>query len=237
MTKPAEELYDLQADRDEVNNLADSAEHQAVLTELKQAQHKKILAIRDLGFLPEAEFHSLADGGAPYLVGQNKELYPLKQILKMADLASSGKPSGVGQLIKGLSSQNAAIRYWAAMGLLMRGEPAVAQAHESLQKALEDNSKSVRCIAAEALGKYGTQQDVDNAVDTLISLSDQKKVGVYVAMLALNGLDKLGSEKVARVQDQIAKLPLKNTQLDRRLQSYVGRLVERLQEQQAQAAE
>ncbi|WP_417374827.1 sulfatase-like hydrolase/transferase [Gimesia maris] len=236
-TKPAEELYDLQADRDEVNNLADSAEHQAVLKELKQAQHKKILAIRDLGFLPEAEFHSLADGEAPYLVGQNKELYPLRQILKMADLASSGKPSGVDQLIKGLSSQNAAIRYWAAMGLLMRGEPAVAQAHESLLNALEDNSKSVRCIAAEALGKYGTQQDVDNAVDTLISLSDQKQEGVYVAMLALNGLDKLGSEKVARVQDQIAKLPLKNAQLDRRLQSYVGRLVERLQEQQAQAAE
>ena len=119
----------------------------------------------------------------------------------------------------------------------MRGEPAVAQAHESLQKALEDSSKSVRCIAAEALGRYGTQQDIDDAVDTLISLSDQKREGVYVAMLALNGLDKLGSEKVARVQDQIAKLPLKNTQLDRRLQSYVGRLVERLQEQQAQAAE
>ncbi|MCA9007704.1 MAG: sulfatase, partial [Planctomycetaceae bacterium] len=107
----------------------------------------------------------------------------------------------------------------------------VAEAHDSLQKALKDHSKSVRCIAAEALGKYGDQQDVENAVDTLISLSDQKKEGVYVAMLALNGLDKLGSEKVARVQDQIAKLPLKNNQLDRRLQSYVPRLIERLQEQ------
>jgi len=46
----------------------------------------------------------------------------------------------------------------------------------------------------------------------------------------LNGLDKLGNEKVAPVKEKIAQLPLKNPQLDRRLQSYVMRLVERIQE-------
>lgn len=106
------------------------------------------------------------------------------------------------------------------------------QAAPQLRAALQDSSKSVRCIAAEALGRYGNQQDVNAGVETLISLANQKKDGLYVAMLALNGLDKLGPKKVAAVKDQIAKLPVKNDQVNRRLQSYVGRLVERLQEQQ-----
>lgn len=233
-TKPAEELYDLEADLDEVNNLTASDEHQDILKELRQAQQQKILTIRDLGFMPEAEIHSLSDGSAPYLVGQNNELYPLKKILAMAELASAGTPAGQDKLVAGLSDTNSAVRYWAAMGLLMRGEEAVKQAHTALEKSLDDSSKSVRCIAAEALGKYGTPQESKAAVETLVSLANQNKDGVYVAMLALNGLDKLSNEKVTPVKKEISQLPLKNPKLDRRLQSYVGRLVERLEEKQSQ---
>ncbi|WP_298868987.1 sulfatase-like hydrolase/transferase [uncultured Gimesia sp.] len=233
-TKPAEELYDLQADRDEVHNLVKSDQHQKILAELREAQHKKILAVRDLGFLPEAEVHSLSDGGAPYLISQNSQLYPLKQILAMAEIASSGKPDSVNKLIAGLDDQNSAIRYWAAMGLLMRGEGAVKNARNKLRESLDDSSKSVRCIAAEALGEYGNQKDVQDAVNTLYSLSNLNRDGVYIAILALNGLDKLGNDKVAPVKEKIAQLPLKNPQLDRRLQSYVMRLIERIQEKTAQ---
>ena len=178
--------------------------------------------------------HRLSDGGAPYLIGQNNELYPLKKILAMAELASSGKQDGEAELIAGLENQNAAVRYWAAMGLLMRGEHAVKQARSALHNSLEDSSKSVRCIAAEALGKYGDAQDVQQAVQTLVSLANQNQDGVYVAMLALNGLDKLSNEKVAPVKERIAQLPLKHPKLDRRLQSYVARLVERIEEKQSQ---
>nr|MCH9652664.1 HEAT repeat domain-containing protein [Planctomycetota bacterium] len=197
------------------------------------AQHNKLLAVRDLGFLPEAEVHSLSDGGAPYLIAQNSQLYPLKQILAMAEIASSGKPDSVNQLIAGLDNQNSAIRYWAAMGLLMRGEGAVRKAQNKLRKSLDDSSKSVRCIAAEALGEYGNQKDVQDAVNTLYSLSNLNRDGVYIAILALNGLEKLGDDKVAPVKEKIAQLPLKNPQLDRRLQSYVMRLIERIQEKSA----
>lgn len=232
-TKPAEELYDLEADLDEVNNLMNSKKHQEILKELRQAQQQKILEIRDLGFMPEAEIHSLSDGGAPYLIGQNNELYPLKKILAMAELASSGTQNGQTELVAGLNTQNSAVRYWAAMGLLMRGQDAVKQAHAALRKSLKDSSKSVRCIAAEALGKYGDAQESKEAVRTLVSLSNQNQDGVYVAMLALNGLDKLSNEKVMPVKDEIAQLPLKNPKLDRRLQSYVTRLVERIEEKES----
>lgn len=234
-TKPAEELYDLQADRDEVKNLSTSAEHQEILNELRNAQQQKLLEVRDLGFLPEAEVHSLSDGGAPCLIGQNAELYPLTKVLAMAELASSGKSDSQDQLLAGLKDANSAVRYWAAMGLLMRGKAAVQRGRNELRGALNDSSKSVRCIAAEALGKYGNEKDVPDAVHTLFSLSDLNQHGLYVAMLALNGLDKL-DEKTAPVNEKIAQLPRKNANLNRRLQTYVGRLIDRITEKTSAAA-
>ncbi|MCP3694011.1 MAG: DUF4976 domain-containing protein, partial [Planctomycetaceae bacterium] len=64
--KPAEELYDLQADPDEVNNLVGSAEHQAILKELQGALADWCKEIRDVGFLPEGEIHSRSKGMTPY---------------------------------------------------------------------------------------------------------------------------------------------------------------------------
>jgi N-sulfoglucosamine sulfohydrolase len=54
-TKPKEELYDLDTDRYEVKNLADSPAHQAVLTELRAALDKWIVESKDLGEVPEKE--------------------------------------------------------------------------------------------------------------------------------------------------------------------------------------
>src|SRR5262249_42102772 len=54
-TKPPEELYDLQTDPYEVNNLAGAAEHQATLKEMRSALEKWMADTKDLGELPETE--------------------------------------------------------------------------------------------------------------------------------------------------------------------------------------
>lgn len=54
-TKPKEELYDTQADPHEVNNLAESKEHAAVLTEMRAALDQWIKDTKDLGEVPEKE--------------------------------------------------------------------------------------------------------------------------------------------------------------------------------------
>ena len=51
--KPPEELYDLQTDPDEVNNLAASAAHQQIKAKLRRAQQEHAREIRDVGFVPE----------------------------------------------------------------------------------------------------------------------------------------------------------------------------------------
>lgn len=60
-TRPAEELYDLQNDPYEIQNLADSAEHQGILEELRGVLDKWIEESNDQGQIPEdpavAEFY------------------------------------------------------------------------------------------------------------------------------------------------------------------------------------
>ena len=123
--KPPEELYDLQNDPDEVRNLADSAAHREILERLRKAQRELALRIRDVGFLPEDEIHSRARESTPYEVGHSDAKFPLERILSTAELAASLAPDAVPALEKGLADDDSAIRYWAAMGLLVRGEKAV----------------------------------------------------------------------------------------------------------------
>ena len=88
-TKPSEELYDLQNDRDEVNNLAGSSEHQQVLKELRTAQEELALKIRDVGFLPEHDIHARSADSTPYEFGHDEAQYPLKRVMRAAGAASS----------------------------------------------------------------------------------------------------------------------------------------------------
>lgn len=54
-TKPREELYDIDQDPFELNNLAGNESHQAKLNELRQAFHKWTTDTHDMGGIPEKE--------------------------------------------------------------------------------------------------------------------------------------------------------------------------------------
>lgn len=225
-TKPAEELYDLEDDPDEVKNLAGSAEHQEVLRRLRKAQQDLALRIRDVGFLPEGEIHSRSEGSTPYEMGHDGKKYPMKKIMATAELASSLKPDAVGDLIEALGNDDSAVRYWAAMGILMRGADAVRAARVPLEEALADRSPYVRVVAAEALGRYGDERDAAEALRALLELAPLDKNGVYVSMLALNALDVL-DEKAKPAIEAIRALPQKG-RVPPRTGGYVSRLLEKI---------
>jgi uncharacterized sulfatase len=222
--KPPEELYDLQNDPDEVKNLVNSPQHQAVLQELRQAQREHLLRIRDVGLLSEAEMHRRAAGTTIYELGHDAAQYPLEQVLALADLASLLKPEAVPQLKQGLKDSDSAVRYWAALGLLMRGARGVEAGREELRAALKDGSPSVQVIAAQALGQYGDKDDLNLALAVLKELAPPNKNGAYVSMLALNAVEAL-DKKAAPLLDTLRTMARTDPAAASRANGYVARLV------------
>ena len=225
--KAPEELYDLITDPDEVKNLAASPQHQEVLAKFRSAQAGLATRIRDVGLLPEGEIHSRSAGSAPYTIGHDDAKFPFARVFATADLASSLKADALPELRKRLADPDSAVRYWAALGVLMRGQDAATAARADLQKALTDPSPFVRIPAAQSLAQHGSQADLDQALPVLLAEADQTKGNVFTAIAALNALGKLGP-KAAPALAALQALPANGPSPDARYNSYVPRLLEDL---------
>ena len=206
-TKPPEELYDLVKDPDEVENLAESSEHEQILGVLRHAQQAWAMRIRDVGFLPEDEIHTRSVNSSPYEIGHDDAKYPLDRIMAMADTASSQDDNAGPALLAGMADADSAVRYWAALGFLIRAESGMVLGRDALrQAAKDDTSPSVRVVASEALGRFGGDSDLELALKALRELSKPDENSYFVAMLALNAIDSLG-DKAAPLAEHLAALP------------------------------
>lgn len=223
-TKPAEELYDLTTDRDEVKNLAADPAHLATRDKLRAALRAHEARISDVGLVPEGEMHRRSAGTTPYDLAHDPK-FPFARIYEVAELASSLRADDLPALKPALADADAAVRYWAVLGMLMRGTAAVQAAHTELTKCLEDESPDVRFAAAEALGRYGSAADVAKVLPILTAGADASKNGVLTAMTALNSLTALG-EKAAPVAAQIKALSPNGASPDARFNSYIPRILE-----------
>jgi uncharacterized sulfatase len=223
--KPPEELYDLENDPDEVHNLADSPEHRAVLQRMRGALKEWVLQVRDVGFLPECEIHSRSAGSTPYEMGHDPSKYPLERILAAADAASDLSPLQTPQLVEWLKDSDSAVRYWAALGLLMRGEDAVTGASAQLERMLDDPAPCVRIAAAEALAQFMPVENGSKFLRVLIDSADAGRNGAYVALLALNAIDALG-KRAASLHGRVPLLEADDPGAPKRMDGYVGRLIE-----------
>jgi len=226
-TKPAEELYDLEADPDEVNNLATSKDHSNMLKQMRRAHRNWAAKVRDVGFLPEAEIHSRAGSDSPYEMGHDNSRYDFDAIFQAANVATRKGKKTTEQLPGLIKSDDSAVRYWAAMGYLIRGKNGVRKGREVLVAALEDKSPSVRIIAAEALGRYGRNSEAKRAAKVLMQYADPAKNGICLSMSALNALDVIG-EHANPHRDAIAKMARIDPKANSRMRNYANRLIGRI---------
>jgi uncharacterized sulfatase len=123
-----------------------------------------------------------------------------------------------------LSDPDGAVRYWAALGFLMRGEKAVTDGRQTLRAGLADESPYVRIVAAQALAQFGASDDLQPALAALGDLAPPDKHDVFVSMAALNAIETLGA-KAATLHGIVRAMPRQGPSPDARFDSYVPRLV------------
>ena len=225
--KRPEELYDLQNDPDEVQNLAGTVMYRDIKARLRQAQQTLAKEIRDVGFLPEGEIHARAVGSSPYDMGHDPTKYAFDRISAIAELASMLEPEAVGELRRSMTDPDSAVRWWATLGILMRGGDGARAARTELLTALDDSSPYVRIVAAEILARYGNDSDLKRSLMVLEKLGPPDTNGVFVSMATLNALYELG-EKAVPLVSTVKTFPLTFPVPDARFVPYVPRLVKDL---------
>ncbi|MCI0436248.1 MAG: sulfatase-like hydrolase/transferase, partial [Gemmatimonadetes bacterium] len=114
--KPAEELYDLRRDPDELDDLAGAPTHRRVLRRMRQALDKHLRKIRDNGFIPEG---SPLEG---YAESRARGAYPVRRVLRVAQRAIERDPQHLDGFVESLNDGNEIVRYWAVQGLVMLGD-------------------------------------------------------------------------------------------------------------------
>lgn len=220
--KAVEEMYDLDSDRDEVVNLASSPEHRAICDRLRHALRDHMLAVRDTGVFPELEMHLQSAGSTPYQLAHRLSPETYLQVLQAAEIASQLDVAADTELQNFLMGDNPSLRYWGALGYLIRGKTTPA-----LVQALHDASPAVRIVAAEAVLKFGPPAAQTAALHSLGELADPQTSGVLTSMQALAAIEALGP--VAQgLSQRISTLPQNGPSPHARYNSYVPRLLENI---------
>ena len=185
--KPPEELYDVEADPHNINNLAGNPQYREVLGRLRDANSKWMLDERDAGFIPEPMMMDIARTGSLYDYARSEQ-YPLPLIMETAALASSRDPSALPQLKERLKDRNAVVRYWAATGCtVLSGEAAALKG--ALRPLLHDPEESVRISAAEALYLLSEKEESLSVLEAALQ-SDNLMARVQ----AINVLENAGRD-------------------------------------------
>ncbi|MDR0575132.1 MAG: sulfatase-like hydrolase/transferase [Tannerella sp.] len=217
--KPAEELYDTEADGWEILNLADNPDYGRILDRMRRALDDEMIRIRDAGFIQEGEYERISETTTMYDYLHSPE-YPIAEIIHVANTAIVKDKKNLPYLAEWLNDDNRTIRYWAATGLLILGNEAESCA-DRLTAALNDPSPDVVIVAAEALYRLGRRQ---RSVATLLTVMDNPNV--MVRTFALNVIDQLGEDS-RHVRQAVERLG-KKSENDKSQGRFDLRMVNRL---------
>ena len=160
LKKPIEELYNLDADPQELNNLASESNYAGIKEQLKKELHNWMINTRDLGLLPEAEYMMRSEGSTPYDYARRSGGYDPARILEAADMV--GRVSE-NEILTKINDDDSGVRYWCVIGL-MQFDKLNKNSIDALNGLLSDSSPAVQIAAAEALCR---QVDSKKAVQVL----------------------------------------------------------------------
>jgi len=147
--KPVEELYHTATDPWEVDNLVENPAYQKVLERMRNANQNWMADIYDAGLIPEIAYQSVQGDSALFDYMRSKAV----DIRSIVDATAATMLDASAEFLnKLLNSPSATLRYWGALGLVVKGNEA-APFKNQLVELLNDESSAVAIQAAEALYK------------------------------------------------------------------------------------
>ena len=202
-----EELYDIEQDPDNINNLIDNPEYAQVIKRMRENLRSWQKAVFDTGMLPESEMVKLAaqNNTTIYEVARDRSLYNLPLLLDAADLALEENETNLLALRRLLNSPDLGLRYWGIVGCFLLDDT------QSALKCLEDDSHEVRAMAGWLLLRSGDKRMGLQCLEHLL------KENSYATLSVLNIIDWAGDD-AKPLLPTIRALTLKNYEKKMQLQ-------------------
>ncbi|MBA2116201.1 sulfatase family protein [Bremerella alba] len=218
--RPAEMLFDVEADPYEAKNLANDPQHAKVLAELRGRLNNRVAGMPDLGFYPES---FLAENAAdnPVAFGQQHK-DEIAKLLEIANLEVLSFDEARSNLMEALGSSDPWQRYWGVIACTSHGKSALSLGKQLEAIAQSDPENLVRVRAAEFLALHA---EVDPAAVLKKAIADAETA--TEANLILNTVvllqDGQPGYEFDFQQSDFQHLKGSRGELDRRLEYLIGK--------------
>ncbi|SDW30763.1 Sulfatase [Lutibacter oricola] len=213
--KHAEELYDVEADPFETNNLADKPEYIETVKELRANLNNRMKSMPDLSVYPEFYLKKVAFSNPVEFGQQHKK--DIEAYLEVANLNILKFEDAKVKIDENLKSDDAWKRYWALNTCSSFGKEANEFVSVAKEIAKSDSVLINKVKAAEFLGLVGKQNPVNVMTKALYDTKDGAE-----AVLMLNSIvlmkDGAHKYKFNIKQDKINKITLEEPLVLRRLE-------------------
>jgi arylsulfatase A-like enzyme len=198
-----EELYDLENDPFETNNLAGDPSYQGVLLRMRHELINWLMETYDTGLIPEGYLLENCNQTTAYEVSRNKQFYPIEKVLNTNNILLQ-EDIKEDELITRLSDPDMLTRFWAAVSLQYLNK-ASEEMIEGLNKALHDPSIYVQLAASETLCALDHCDAVAQGIILRGLKSDEKIINLMASRIFELNKDK-ADDIIIQVQKEHKKL-------------------------------